>query len=92
MKIRLFAKKFIIDPLSGLYYVEVKNNELKLYYGTIPYKINSFTKEEVFTLGKHLFSGYQVIKYENGYKIGCCFVTHKQLQEIREEFNYKNIF
>ena len=89
MKIRLFAKKFIIDPLSGLYYVKVKNNKLRLYYGSMPFYVKSFTKEEVFTLSN---LGYVVYKHEVGYTIGCCFITYKQLEEIREEFNYKSIF
>lgn len=31
-----------------------------------------------------------IIKY--GKHIGCCFIPTEQLQEIREEFNYKSIF
>jgi len=91
MKIRLFAKKFIIDPLSGLYYVKVKNNNLELYYGSISHKIDYFTKKEVFNFERNLKS-YEIRKYKDGYSIGCCFVTHKQLQDIRKEFDYKSIF
>jgi hypothetical protein len=101
MKIRLFAKKFRIYeyvPLKS-YTAKVYSNVLKVYDKKRDYNYE-FTKASVFNLEHsskirvkgHIYDTFNVKFDEDGYCIGCCFVTHKQLQDIRKEFNYKSIF